>query len=239
MSALRDHARRVLTRAAHAVIRNLPSRRVRWGTLRRTAPFSSCYGWDRGLPVDRFYIEAFLAAQAEHIRGDVLEVRSADYTTRFGADRVTASHVLDIDATNRTATVIADLCASDALPADAYDCVLLTQTLQFLADDTAALRNAWRSLRPDGTLLLTAPCVSRQDHESPQGDYWRYTAPGLRRRLAQACPQADIHVESPGNVLAGVAFLLGLSVQELTPSELTVDDPFFPLIVCARVRRGS
>src|SRR5262249_39627422 len=47
---------------------------VRFGSLRRAAPISRSFGNDRGLPVDRFYIERFLATHAECIRGRVLEV---------------------------------------------------------------------------------------------------------------------------------------------------------------------
>jgi hypothetical protein len=45
--------------------------------LRRLEPFSDQYGWDRGTPVDRFYIDAFVAGQRAAIRGDVLEIRDS------------------------------------------------------------------------------------------------------------------------------------------------------------------
>src|SRR3954470_20690805 len=92
---------------ARWVIRRLPGRRVRWGTFQRRRPFSDCYGWDRGLPVDRFYIERFLAGQHERIHGDVLEVRDDAYTRRFGDGRVSRAHIVDIDAANPRATLIA------------------------------------------------------------------------------------------------------------------------------------
>ena len=38
---------------------------VRFGDLRRTEPISREYGYDRGVPVDRYYIERFLARQSE------------------------------------------------------------------------------------------------------------------------------------------------------------------------------
>src|SRR3954471_8448929 len=103
--------------SARWVIRRLPGRRVRWGTFRRPRPFSDCYGWDRGLPVDRFYIERFLAARADRIHGEVLELRDAGYTRRFGGERVSRAHVVDIDAGNPQATLTADLCEAGSLPA--------------------------------------------------------------------------------------------------------------------------
>jgi hypothetical protein len=79
------------------VKRNLPGRRPRWGNLRRAKPFSDCYGWDRGQPVDRMYIERFLERMSYRIRADVLEVRSPDYTRRFGAADH-RSHIVDIES---------------------------------------------------------------------------------------------------------------------------------------------
>ena len=41
------------------------------GTIRRTTPLSDHWGRERGTPVDRYYIERFLAAERDVIRGRV------------------------------------------------------------------------------------------------------------------------------------------------------------------------
>lgn len=212
---------------------------VRWGSLRRTEPVSASYGIDRGMPVDRFYIEGFLARNADDVRGSVLEVHDANYTRRFGADRITDSVVLDIDEANPEATLVADLTEPRSLPAGRFDCVILTQTLQFVADPEAALRNVWQSLAPGGTALITVPCLSRIDPDLRVDDRWRFTVRGLETMLASACPDAELAVTGRGNVLAGVAFLMGLSAQELSRGELDHDDEDFPLVSCARVRKPT
>jgi SAM-dependent methyltransferase len=219
------------------IVRNLPGRRVRWGSLRRTLPFSDTFGFDRGLPIDRYYIEAFLAREAASIRGEVLEVQNSKYSLRFGGADVTHFHVIDIDPTNPEATVIADLTIEGSLPNQAYDSIIMTQTLHVTVDDAAGFRTLWRALRPGGTLLFTGPCVSRLDSGVEGWDHWRYTPSGLRARLAKLLPDAEVTVEAHGNVLAGAAFLYGIAAQELTESELDFDDPRFPLVVCARVSK--
>jgi SAM-dependent methyltransferase len=221
--------------AANRVIRNLPGRRVRWGSLRRTTPFSDCYGWDRGLPIDRYYIEGWIERQASAIRGEALEVRGPEYAERFGGDRVTKVHVVDIDADNPKATVIADLTKEGSLPDEAYDTIVMTQTLHVTEDDEGGFRTLWRALRPGGTILFSGPCVGRIDHELAEYDSWRYTPNGLRRKLARLLPDAQVSVEGFGNVLAGAAYLYGIAVQELTPAELDVRDPGFPIVVCAKI----
>jgi hypothetical protein len=223
---------------AAAVIRRLPGRRPRWGNLKRAAPFSNHYGFDRGHPVDRRYIERFLERRRAQIRGDVLEVRSADYTRRYGPPDV-HSHVLDIDASNPAATVIGDLCEANTLPPAAYDCAILTQTLQFLATPDTALVNLWGSLRLGGTMLITVPCAARIDHEAPDRDYWRWTPAGLRCLIERHCTAASVEIEWGGNLTAALAALLGLASEDLSDEDLTHDDPVFPLIACAAVTKSS
>src|SRR3954451_1583936 len=124
------------------------------GTLRRTRPLSDSWGRDRGTPVDRYYIERFLHEHRTDIRGRVLEVKDAGYTTRFGVG-VSASAVLDVDATNPHATIVADLAWADGVGSESFDCFVLTQTLQLIPDLRAALVHARRLLRPGGVLLAT------------------------------------------------------------------------------------
>jgi len=170
------------------------------------------------------------------ICGDVMELRAPLYTRRFGHS-VTTEHVVDIDPANHGATLIADLNEIGSLPVDAYDCVIFTQTLQFLRDDGAALQNVYQSLRAGGVALITVPSLSRVDHEIPESDFWRYTPSGLQWKLEKHCAGAESSVKGHGNVLIGIAFLMGLAVEELDRDQLTVNDLSFPTIVCATVRK--
>ena len=60
--------------------------RPRWGNLRRLAPFSANYGFDRGTPVDRYYLNGFLDRHRELITGRVLEVQTDGHARRYGRD---------------------------------------------------------------------------------------------------------------------------------------------------------
>lgn len=199
-------------------------------------PLSDDHGLDRGTPVDRRYIEAFLGAHREAIRGSVLEVQDGGYTARFGGDRVSASEVADIDPANPHVTLVADLDQPDALPADAYDCVILTQTLHLLRRPDRCVASCHAALRPGGTLLLTAPSVSRVSPTYPDGDRWRYTPAGLAELLARHWPGEAV-VEGFGNLRTCVAFLLGEVAEELPAAVVDHHDPRFPLTVAAAATR--
>ena len=61
------------------------------------------------------------------------------YVRKYGKGNVSQSDILDIDASNAAATVIADLAQADAVPSDTYDCIVLTQVLQLVLRVPAAI----------------------------------------------------------------------------------------------------
>jgi SAM-dependent methyltransferase len=205
-----------------------------FGTLRRTSPLSSNWGYDRGTPVDRYYIERFLAENRQDIRGRVVEIKNSEYTQRFGMD-VVQRDVLDVDPMNPCATIVADLSAADGVPDNLFDCVVLTQTLHFIPDLRAAVANVHRVLKPGGVVLATMPSVAPiEPHGGLDRDYWRFTLASSRWLFEQAFQRGQVDVRSYGNILADIGFLVGIAREELSPGELAFNDPYFPLIIAVR-----
>ncbi|MDP2660390.1 MAG: methyltransferase domain-containing protein, partial [Dehalococcoidia bacterium] len=160
---LRLAAWRVLPLPVRSLLRGLRQRYGHWppvgrmplGALRRLQPTSRMFGTDRGRCIDRYYIENFLASHAPDIRGLVLEIGDDTYTRRFGGDRVAKSDVLHFQQGNPGATIVADLTCANHIPSESFDCIILTQTLQFIYDVRAALATLSRILKPGGVLLAT------------------------------------------------------------------------------------
>lgn len=212
-----------------------PPGRVAFGDLRRTEPIDRYFGWDRGTPIDRWYIERFLASHRADIRGRVLEVGDATYTRRFGEDRVTRSDVLHVDPEAPEATIVADLAKADHIPADAFDCIILTQTLQLIFDVRTAVATLHRILAPGGVVLATVPGISQVDRgEWSDTWYWSFTAQAARRLFETRFAAADVTVEQHGSVLSAVGLLQGLASHELAESELAADDDAYPVFVGIR-----
>ena len=200
------------------------------GNLRRIAPVTRGR-WQRGTPVDRFYIEQFLDTYRQDIRDSVIEVRDAGYTRKFGTG-VARSEVLDIDASNAEATIVADLAAADALPSEAFSCFVLTQTLQYIYDLDAAIKHVHRILRPGGVVLASVPTIAHV--ETTRCDLWRFTPLLCEQLFGKYFGRENTSVQPRGNVLSAVAFLNGLAAEEFKQSELAAADPEYPLVICVR-----
>jgi peptidoglycan/xylan/chitin deacetylase (PgdA/CDA1 family)/SAM-dependent methyltransferase len=211
--------------------KNADAQGIEFGNLRRLRPLSRHWGFDRGRPVDRYYIERFLEERAASIRGRVLEIGEPLYAEMFGGDRIRSCEILDVSG-SRAAAYTSRLEEGPGLPSDAFDCAIVTQTLQLIYDVRGALRTLHRLLRPGGVLLVTVPGITKVGYtEYPDGWFWSFTAASVRRLAAEAFPGNRVEVVSHGNVLAATAFLYGLSSDELDPLELDYHDPEFEVTI--------
>jgi SAM-dependent methyltransferase len=241
LGAFGRRARKVLPRPIERCLKRvrggphpIPIGSLRFGDLKRLSPISCSFGWDRGTPVDRYYIENFLARNAGDIRGHVLEALDDNYTRRFGGTRVERSDIVSVETTNPRATIVGDLVQPDLLPDAAFDCIILTQVLQYIFDLRAAVTTLHRALKPGGVLLVTTPGVSKSEQHQWSW-YWGFTAPAVRRLFEDRFGGDTVTVEAHGNVLAATAFLYGIAIEELDMSDLQVEDTSYPIIVAARV----
>jgi SAM-dependent methyltransferase len=224
----------------------LPRRRRRSAAetvaLTRLEPVSRTFGFDRGKPIDRWYIERFLAAHAADVHGRVLEVAESTYSQSYGDGEVERSDVLHAAPGNAEATIVGDLTTGEGIPAAAFDCFVMTQTLPFIYDVAAAVRGAHRLLKPGGVVLATVPGMSQVSREDKRdwGDWWRFTSQGTRRLFADVFGHDAVEVAAHGNVLAACAFLYGLAAEDLTEVQLAHRDADYELLTTVRaVKRAA
>jgi len=206
---------------------------ARWYDLRTTQPVSTVFGLDRGTPVDRYYIEKFLSENKNLIKGNVLEIAENTYSKKFGADRVIKQEILHYANDNANATIIGDLTKPGTLPADRIDCFICTQTFNFIYDFKAAIQGAYHLLKKGGVLVATLggiSQISRYDMDR-WGDFWRFTTLSAQLSFGEVFGKENVITKSYGNVLAAVSFLEGISVEELSPAELDVQDENYQLII--------
>ncbi|HEY3853755.1 MAG TPA: methyltransferase domain-containing protein [Verrucomicrobiae bacterium] len=225
----------------HPVIKKARSRfrQLSWhrlAFLSELKPVSRTFGFDRGRPIDRHYIENFLQERAADIRGTVLEIADREYTDRFGGSSVTRSEVLHAEPGNPSATIVGDLVTGKGIEECFFDCMILTQTFSFLYEPKTAISNCFRGLKPGGVLLATVPGISQISRYDMDrwGDYWRFTDASALKLFDEVFGIGNVQIETHGNVLVACAFLHGLAVHEMKPAELEFHDPDYQLVVCVR-----
>ncbi|MGP4082433.1 class I SAM-dependent methyltransferase [Pseudalkalibacillus sp. R45] len=191
-------------------------------------PVSRQFGFDRGQPIDRYYIEKFLEENQHVIKGKVLEIGENRYASLFGKD-IDSVDILDIDRYPGV-TIIGNLETGENVPDGEFDCFILTQVIHIIYDFKEALKNAMKTLKPGGVLLVTFPGVSQNCKTKEYGDYWRFTGMALQRCFSEIDSAGDLRIVSHGNVGIAQAFLEGRAVHEIPKSLLAFNDPRYEVI---------
>lgn len=195
---------------------------------RSLKPLSSKYGFDRGTPVDRHFIEGFIAKHSDSIWGHCLEIVDPYYINKYGAKKVTQADVLDI-IPRKTTTIHGDLRSVPVILDNTYDCVVITQTYNVIDDYEAAISESARMLKPGGTLLVTLPTIS--PCWNLKINLWRFTVTSAKHVFGKYFEDSKLEVEPLGNKDAAIGFWQGYALEDLNPSVMTERDESFPLII--------
>lgn len=203
--------------------------------LSSITPVSNVFGFNRGTPIDRYYIERFLqtgSAKLSQIR-NILEVEENTYSRKFFPDG--RHDILHYDEGM-------DLTDTTTLPQGQYDVFICTQVFNFIYDVKAAIRGAHYLLRNGGTLLATVAAqispVSQYDMER-WGHYWGFTTLGIQKLVEETFGCGAVKVVSLGNAMAATAFVQGLSVEDLPDATLLdVNDPNYAITVGVVAKKG-
>ncbi len=216
---------------------SLPIGAIDMGQLSSLEPVSRNFGFDRGTPIDRYYIENFLERHRTDIRGRVLEIGDASYCRRFDSG-ITRQDVLHVSPDAPEATISGDLAQPGVLPEAAFDCMVITQTLHLIIDVREAIARMYAALRPGGILLLTVPGISPIDHNDWKSTwYWSMTGQSVTRLFGDIFGAQAIEVTVHGNVYGATCFLQGMALEEVRRDWLDREDPCYPVVIAVRAKR--
>ncbi|MGX7896311.1 methyltransferase domain-containing protein [Tsuneonella sp. HG222] len=242
---VKSFARRVLPPQVRSALKRLSqwdkpaTGKVDFGDFGQVRPISPHFGYDRGAPVDRHYIEGFLRKNAADLKGRTLEIGSDDYCRMFGAG-ITRQDVLHVDETAVGATIIGDLSRPGTLSPGTFDCQVVTQTLHLIYDVKAAVQELHDGLAPGGVLLATVPGVATVCRDEFRDIwYWSMTRHSVLKIFGEVFGETNLQIETFGNVYAAVSFLEGLAVEDVDASRLDVKDESYPMIIGVRAAKAG
>ncbi len=217
----------------------IPIGLINFGDFRRLTPIGSNYGHDRGKPIDRFYIENFLDSNSSDIKGSVLEIEDNAYTLRYGKDKVTNSDILNLSKEiNPATTIVADLSSAPHIPSNSFDCIIFTQTLQYIYNVNGAIKTLHRVLKPGGVLLATIPAISQLDAHWSEQYFWNFSSASTGLLFREHFPDDKVEIHGCGNILTAISFLHGLALDELTEKELNYQDDIYELIITIKATKN-
>ena len=202
-------------------------------------PINNRFGRDLGTPIDRIYIENFLEKNRTDIFGSVMEIESDDYIKRFGGENVENGIILHVKGWGKGNVIKGDFETGEGLEKNMVDCLICTQTLQYIYKLKEAVKNIHKILKPDGVALITVPGVKSLSiyHDSMWGEYWSFTKKSIFKMFGEVFGEENVVVDSYGNVKTATAYLYGLSAEMLNIQDFEYNDYNVPFIVTARVKK--
>jgi len=202
-------------------------------------PIDRMFGYGRGTPLDRYFIERFIENHKKDVTGHCLEVGDPRYIKEYGKD-VSKCDVLHLTGSHADdTTIVGDLQEYEILPQNQFDCFICTQTLQYCYDYKKAVQGIHSTLKSGGVALVTVPTVSRTSAGGTDTwvDYWRFTKAVIERSFAEVFEETNIHVEAHGNAFISTCFLYGLAEEEVPKEMLNRDDPEYEFIITVRAKK--
>lgn len=184
--------------------------------------------FERGTPIDRYYIYDFLDKHKEYIKGKVLEMEPVMYAPIF-KDKIESVDSLTLSP-DENATYVMDLQDTYKFPSNKYDCYIMTQTLQYPYDTKAVLKSSYKLLKNGGAIIITAPITSQI---TAYRESWRFTEFSIRRLLEDAGFKI-IDTQSYGNTFANTLFLQGIAYEDVKNKKLLDRKEYIcPMLVAA------
>ena len=211
---------------------------IRFGDLASIEPASRDFGYDRGNPVDRYYIENFLQSRSEDVRGHVLEVSEDAYSKRFGGAKVTKQDVIHLNLPDPPVTIVGDLTKVGVLPDNTFDCIIITQTLQMIFNLDEAVVRLHAALKPGGVLLVTVPGITQLERgEWGEAWCWSFAQKSVTELFGKVFSREKMQVTTVGNCFAAIAYLFGAALEEIDVKKLDPVDMMYPVIISLRAQK--
>lgn len=198
-------------------------------------PSSRRFGFERGMAVDRVFIEDFIKKNSNLIRGTVIEIGDDRYMSEYKG-QIENSIVMHV---NGWGGIKGDLSTGEGIDNDLADCLICTQTLQHIYDIHPCIKNIYRLLKPGGTALVTNGCLaelSLYDYHN-WGEYWKFTDQTAARMFGESFKMENVTIETYGNMKIAMAFLYGMCAEELLEDDFLYRDEQYPMIIAIKATK--
>ncbi|MFZ4057776.1 MAG: class I SAM-dependent methyltransferase [Ferruginibacter sp.] len=158
-----------------------------------------------------FLLNDLEAAIKKYANGHMLDLGCGNKPYENWYKQVTTSSVgCDIIQSDQNRVDVICLATELNFPDNTFDSVLCTQVLEHVFENQQLVKEAYRVLKPGGTIILTVP-FCWQLHEEPY-DFFRITKYGLANLFTEAGFEID-HIKANGGKWAATFQMLNNTVH--------------------------
>lgn len=200
-------------------IRNQLNRIISPKSFLQPAFKSNDFGFSRGTPIDRYYMNNFFLKNSTYIFNNVLEFGDDYYFKKFCKHENSSCDIFTstLDKRNDNVKRIhGDLTKIAPIYFAKYDCIICTNVLNFIFDTKAAISGISNMLKSGGICIVTlagfSTHISRYDYDR-WGDYWRFNDLSAIKLFENDFD--IIFIKNYGNVYSAIAQMSGFCVEEL------------------------
>lgn len=199
-------------------------------------PASIQFGLERGNAIDRIYIEKFLENNRQYITGNCMEIAEDTYTLKYGHD--VRPYILHVEGWGKN-SIKGNLETGEGIPDNFFDCAIITQTLMFTYELQSVAFNIYRTLKQNGTALLTVSGISQISMYDAEnwGSYYSFHPDALKKLFNPLFGEQNVQIESFGNVKTAIGMLYGLCYEDLAETDFLVNDGAYPVIITIRLKK--
>ena len=192
----------------------------------------SDWGYRRGTPVGRVYIDMFLNKYRECIRGDIMEVAETTYSERFCQKNDTTSFTA-IHVEKKEGCRQANLETGEGFYKEEFDTMIITQTLAYIYNLNEVINTIYRSLKQGGHCFVTVTDIGHMGSIETEkyGAFWGFHRAGIAKLFTEVFGENNVMIESYGNLKTVVAQLYGICAEDLDKKIINKKDDRYPMII--------
>ncbi|MBK1987560.1 class I SAM-dependent methyltransferase [Sphaerospermopsis aphanizomenoides BCCUSP55] len=200
---------------------------LNWGDLKKTVPICQAFGLTRGKPVDRYYLNKFIAEIYPQITGNILEIGGIPKDKDFYQVNPGSSYQIMNLEPGLGIDIVGDAHDVSMIQPESFDSIITFNVLEHCYAPWQVVENIYTWLKPGGKCFAMVPSAVRL-HATPM-DYWR-PLPDAFAWMFRNFSQKKLYVY--GNPISVIASYHGIATEELTTEELDAFHPDYPVATC-------
>jgi hypothetical protein len=211
----------------------VPVGAIDFGNFKRLIPFCPDYGYSRGTPIDRYYLNRFIEEIRDEVTGNTLEIGGAKQNQQlYGFSRANPYRALDMKAKTGV-DIVGDVHNPDLCRNNSLDSIIIFNVLEHCERPWVVVDNIHNWLKERGKVFCMVPTAQRI-HGAPN-DFWRILPDAMGTLFSKF---SALKLLSYGNPITTISSLMGIAAEELSREDLESLNNEYPVATCVVAQKA-